>query len=249
MSWAGASGNSDKSTVDADEMDYTLTYSNSVYEGDATQLNYSAWFRYYDYTDMATNDADAQELAFAVSMPNLCPGGIVPSYAYIQMWNAEGGGAASGLAGAIHVVGLSYALAVDGLEQPLDLGFDATFNDGAGAGGGVVDHDWSHITWSIGTSMQVGDGVLTPTINYQTSMEDTVNPEDEFYTGISYSIAKGFDGVRYCSRTVACESLGVCCQLVSAISSLILGGRKLGQVEKLHRNKPEWASELVLCFG
>jgi hypothetical protein len=189
MSWAGASGSSDVSTVNADEMDYTLTYTNAFSEGDTTQMNYSAWFRYYDFTDMATKDADAQELGFAVSMPNLCPGGVVPSYAIIQMWNAKSGGAASGLGGSIHVVGLNYGLEVDSLEQPLNLGFDATFNDGAGVGGGAVSSDWSHITWSIGTSMQVGDGVLTPSIHYQTSMEDTVNKNDEFYTGISYSLS------------------------------------------------------------
>lgn len=189
MSYAGASGGGGTSTVDADEMDYTLTYTNSVYEGDTTQLNYSSWYRYYDFTDMATKDADAQELGFAVSMPNLCPGGVVPSYAFIQMWNAKSGGAASGLGGSIHVVGLSYALEVDGLEQALDLGFDATFNDGAGVVGGAVSSDWSHLTWSIGTSMQIGSGVLTPAIYYQTSMEKTVNTEDEFWTGISYSLS------------------------------------------------------------
>ena len=188
-SQAGSSkGAGSTSTVDAEEWNYTLAYTNSINEGEQTAVNYSVWYRFYDFPDMASKDADAQEVALAVSLPNLCPGGVVPSYALVRMWNSESGGAAAGLGGWIHVFALNYALTIEGFEPVLNLGWDLTYNDGAGVGGGVVPHEWSHMTWSIGSSFDLAGGTLTPAIHFQNSMEDTVNPEDEIWTSLSYTL-------------------------------------------------------------
>jgi hypothetical protein len=65
---------------------------------------------------------------------------------------------------------------------------DAVYNDGTGADS--VDHDWSHILWGLSTSMTcpVTGAKVTPGIWYQTSMEDTVNENDEFWGGLSYAL-------------------------------------------------------------
>jgi hypothetical protein len=188
-SQAGASKNGGNiSTVDAEEWNYSLAYNNTINEGDTTAVNYSVWYRFYDFPDMASKDADAQEVALAVSLPNICPGGVVPSYAAIRMWNSKSGGAASGLGGWIHVFALNYGLVIDGFEPTIDLGWDLTYNDGAGVGGGVVSHDWSHMTWSVGSSFDVGPGTFTPAIYFQNSMDDSVNDEDEIWTSLSYTM-------------------------------------------------------------
>lgn len=193
-SWAGASGSSTTSTVNANELDYILSYANTAYEGEAYAMNYSLNWLYYDYTDQPSNAADAQEINLSISMPNICPAGVVPSYTLAKMWPAEGGGPSRALGGWIHIIGLDYGLAVPGFiegnpEQVLNLSWDITYNDGAGLGNGSVDHDWSHMTWGVSTDIAMCGGTLKPGIYYQTSMEKTVNTEDEFWTGISYSFS------------------------------------------------------------
>lgn len=193
-SWAGASQNGGSvSTVDADEMDYILSYGNSINEGEASAINYSLNWVYYDFTDQPSKAADAQEINASFAMPNICPGGVVPSYTIVRMWSAKDGDAGS-VGGWIHVLGLDYGLTVPGFmennpEQTIDLHWDLTFNDGAGAAAGGVDSDWSHMTFGASTDIALGSGTFRPGVFYQVSMEDTVNNEDEFYTGVSYSLS------------------------------------------------------------
>ena len=110
----------------------------------------------------------------------------MPRYTYIQMWSAKGDGAVAALGGGpIHIFGLGYDLAVAELPNPLSLGVAGVYNDGVLG----VDHDWSHILWSVATSFDCGPGTLSPGVYYQTSMDDSVNPEDEFWCGISYGLS------------------------------------------------------------
>ena len=189
-SFAGTSKNGgSKSTVDAEEWRYILTYANSALDGQQCQTDYAVSYVYYDYPDMASWDADTQEFNVALSWPNLCPAGIVPSYVIVNSWPSRGGHANRAQAGFIHVFGLDYGLPVGGFlpdnpEQALNFSVAAVYNDGTyGAG---VDHDWSHILWGISTSIDLPYGALTPAVYYQNSIEDTVNTKDEFWVGISY---------------------------------------------------------------
>lgn len=201
--WAAYGCASD--TVNATEYDYSLTYSGTTCEGTANQLNYAASWIYYDYIDQPSTAADAQEINLSVAMPNLIPGGVVPNYTIIKMWGSESSSAASDISGWIHVIGLDYALTVDGFiennpEQVIDLSWDITYNGAAGVPGtlnktsGVitpsgVDHDWSHTTFGISTAIELpGAGTVTPGIFYQISMDKSVNTENELWSGISYSL-------------------------------------------------------------
>lgn len=190
-SFAGASKNGGSlSTVDADEMNYTLTYSNSVYEGQPSAMDYAVSWIYYDFTDTASNVADAQEFNIDFAFPEICPGRTVPHYQVIYMWSAQGGGPSNDIEGFIHVFGIGYDFTVSELEQPISFSADITYNDNAGAETGDIDHDWSHITWGLSTSIDCpAGGTITPAIYYQTSMDDSVNKSDEFYAGISYGIS------------------------------------------------------------
>ena len=191
--WSSHAG-SGRDTVNAEEWRYMLTYGNSTFDGQAYAMDYAISWIYYDYPDMASNDADMQEFNVAFSWPDLCPMGVVPSYTYIYMWSAEGNGLAAPTGGPIHVFGLNYDLAVAELPNPLSLGVAAVYNDGTGTSvdsdhPNGVDHDWSHILWGVSTSFDCGPGTLSPGVYYQTSMDDSVNPEDEFWCGISYGVS------------------------------------------------------------
>jgi len=89
--------------------------------------------------------------------------------------------------GFIHVFGLGYDIEVVELENPLSFSAALVYNDGTYGGG--IDHDWSHILWGVSTSFDCGPGTFSPAIYYQTSMDDSVNTEDEFWCGISYGLS------------------------------------------------------------
>jgi len=189
-SWAGASKNGgSKSTVDAEEWRYILTYADSALEGEQCQTDYALSWVYYDYPDTASWDADTQEFNLALSWPNICPAGVVPTYMIIDSWPSKGGHLNRDEAGFLHVFGMNYSLPVEGFlpdnpEQVFDMSWNIIYNDGTY--GSEKDHDWSHMLWGISTSIDLPYGSLTPAVYYQTSMEDSVNPEDEFWCGLSY---------------------------------------------------------------
>ena len=187
----GSSGSGGQSTVNAEEFDYTITYSNSVYEGNWYAMDYAVSWVYYDFPDQPDNAADAQEFNFAFAWPEICPLGTVPHYTYVAFWPAQGGGPARDIGGFFHIFGLGYDLALPGFlpnnpEQVLSFSWDIVYNDGAGLSN--VDHDWSHTVFGVSTAIECGYGTFTPAIYYQASMDDSVNDEDEFWTGLSYTM-------------------------------------------------------------
>ena len=184
---ASSRGGASVSNVDAEEWNYTVTYANSLWDGETYATNYAVSWRYYDYPDRGSEDADMQEFNIDFAWPDLCPMGVVPGYTYIYMWSARGDGLAAPTGGPMHMFSMSYDLDVTELPNPLSLGVAAVYNDGTG--GEEVNHDWSHILWSIKTSLDCGVGTLSPGVYYQTSMNDSVNSEDEFWCGISYGFS------------------------------------------------------------
>ena len=69
-------------------------------------------------------------------------------------------------------------------DQVVNLSVNAVYN--AGTYGKAVDHDWSHIVWGASTAIPVAQNLtFTPGIYYQTSMEDSVNKSDEYWTSLS----------------------------------------------------------------
>ena len=185
-SFAGASKNNGSvSTVDREEWDYSLTYGSSYDSAQFGKTNYAVSWVYYDYPDVASNDADTQEFNASLSWPELCPMGFVPSYTIVYSWPSEGKGAVRKTEGFIHVFGLGYDMDCPELGQTLSFSGAAVYNDGTY--GSTIDHDWSHIQWGVSTSFACPNGgTITPALYYQTSMEDTVNTEDELWVGVSY---------------------------------------------------------------
>jgi hypothetical protein len=186
-SWAGASKNDgDISTVDKTQFNYTVSYKNNFGE-DCGMTQYNVGWRYYDFTKIDSERADMQEGFIELAWPNIIGNGFVPRYAYYYMWGARSGGEAAQNGGPIHDLGIDYNWTFESMpELPMKFSVDAVYNDGTGASD--VDHDWSHILWGLSTKFDLAGGKVTPALWYQTSMEDTVNENDEFWGGLSYAL-------------------------------------------------------------
>ncbi len=197
-SWPGASTPGYLGYGPDEQWHYTLTYANSILDGEQYKTNYAIGWRYYNFADMSNKVLDMQEFFAALSWPDICPAGIVPRYTAIWMWPSKSNNLANqalsalglgDVTGWIHIFGLGYDLTVPGFlpdnpEQVLSFSADMVYNDGVLG----VDHDWSHILWGVSTSIELPYGSLTPAVYYQTSMDDSVNTEDEFWVGISYGV-------------------------------------------------------------
>lgn len=174
-----------------EEIDYTVYYGNSLAEGERLQTDYLFAWTYYNYPDEPRNVSDFQEILASFSWPSLCPLGVVPSYTFVKGWPAVSNSAAANLytqSGWLHVFGLGYDLVCPASEQVFNLGAELYYNDGFG--GADVDHDWSHMVFSIGTEIGITDNLaFAPAFYYQASMDDSVNDDDETWVslGMSYT--------------------------------------------------------------
>lgn len=190
--WLGSETNGLEGSVPTEKLEYSLTYANSLNKGDAAQVDYSLTYTYADYYTHASSAFDYQDLAATIALPKICSAGFVPHYTIAYSWSGRPGptpgyltGRHDDAAGFVHIFGTDYNFKL--CEQPMTFSANAVYNDGTY--GDNVDHDWSHIVWGLSTSFKVGSGSFVPAIYYQTSMEDTVNPNDEFWTTLSYKFS------------------------------------------------------------
>jgi len=168
------------------EYNYTLAYNGTAYEDCPWKTNYQVGWRYYDYIDMGSDIADAQEVFLTGSMPALMDNGVVPHFGVFQMWNAESGALNKG-SGTIYLMGFDYGFSLDQApELPMTFTWDIVFNDGV-----LADHDWSHMVWGLKTAMTcpMTGAKVVPGVYFQNSFEDTVNTQDELWASISYAFS------------------------------------------------------------
>jgi hypothetical protein len=193
-SWLGGPTNGAESALTTEELDYSFTYANSLMTNEASQVDYSLTYTYFDYYTHSSDYADMQDLALTLSLPKAFQAGFVPKYTVAYSWSGRPGptpGAMGqrldGAAGFVHIFGLDYNFKLG--EQPFTASASAVYNDGAY--GDNVDHDWSHVVWGMSTSFKcpLTGAKVTPGIYYQTSMDDSVNPNDEFWATISYKFS------------------------------------------------------------
>ena len=178
-----------------EELDFTLSYSNTLYEYETYATDYTVGWMYYNFPDGPWAPQgpciDLQEFYATLSWPEICPEGVVPSYTVIKMWNNEEYSPVNAYSGFLHVLGLGYDLPVEGLlpdtpEQILHLSATMVYNDGVL----FADHDWSHAVLGVTTDFDLGnDCTFTPGVYYQSSWEDSVNPSDEFWCSLGVSYA------------------------------------------------------------
>lgn len=185
---------------DGERWDYTLYYTNSLYEGEAYEAIYRLGYVYYNYPDSSSHtraSTDLQEVHMLLSLPKICPAGVVPSYVLVKLWPSNGGtlnGKASGWA---HIFMLDYGLNLGTLtpdmpEQVLNLHTEMVYNDGVDPRGIGVDSDWSNIVFGISTDFDLGNNLsFTPGVYHQITMDDSVN-DDKDETWVSLSVKYRF---------------------------------------------------------
>ncbi|NLH14995.1 MAG: hypothetical protein GX455_00300 [Phycisphaerae bacterium] len=188
--WLGGPTNGDEAEGPTEKYEYSLTYANSLNKGDAAQLDYALTYTYADYYTTSSEDFDYQDIAASFSLPKIhCM--FVPHYTVAYSWSGRPGPTTgwlnSGSEGFVHIVGVDYNFKVS--EQPMTFSANAIYNDGTY--GEAVDHDWCAVVWGLSTSFKCPftGGKVVPAIYYQTSMDDSVNENDEFWTTISYKIS------------------------------------------------------------
>ena len=172
------------------EYDYTLAYATTIFADKPYALDLGANYIYYDFPKLDKH-ADTQEVGASIALPNLfpiCDSGLVPSY-YAGAFFPTESSLEDDVAGWWHVFALSYDLTTDpiipGTEtQIFNFIWDITFNDGVFG----ASTDWSHTTFGLAAPVECGPVTVTPFVNIQISMDDSVNHEDEVYGGVSVSL-------------------------------------------------------------
>jgi hypothetical protein len=182
--------------------DYTLSYKNIAFEGERYMTSYMLGYRYFNYPKFAafnSNSPDLHEFHGVFAFPALTGvENLVPAYVLVKLMpfnsnspvgaNSPSGGTASGWA---HIFMLDYALPyndpISGQQQDLKLHSEFVYNDGVSPSGLVdVKPGWSNAVFGVSTTYDLGNNLsLTPGVYYQSSWEDTVNDEDEFWGSIS----------------------------------------------------------------
>lgn len=179
---------------DSVEYDYTVAYSNTANADCPWKTDYTVGWRYYDFIDAPSKDADQQEVFIEMAFPDLMDNGIVPHLAYYYMWNAvEGSSATSANApfdgtGSIIAAGFSYDFTLDQApELPLSFTWDVVYNDTMA----YTDSGVTHMLYGLSTEMQcpMTGATITPALYWQDSMEDQVNTDDELFATLSYSMS------------------------------------------------------------
>ena len=163
------------------ELDYTVSFSNTVNDGEMDEMEYSVGWLYYDFYE-ANKDVDAHEAFLGMSWPNALKCGeapLVPSFFVAQFWPIE-----SGDTGTYYNFRLDMDVECPDTGQVFGLYSDISYNDGMLSD----DSEFSHISFGVSTDCEVMGVEISPYINYQISMDDSVNSEDELWGGLSTSI-------------------------------------------------------------
>ncbi|MBN1435563.1 MAG: hypothetical protein JW936_00685 [Sedimentisphaerales bacterium] len=175
---------------------YTVNYSNSLFADEIYRFDYKITYLYCDFVKINSWAMDSMQIITNFSMPNLISLGdlaIVPSYTALAVWPAESGGDRH-YNGWAHKFGLSTNLITGGVIPGTEgqfwvLSWDITYNDGILC----ADHDWSHMTFGIAApiNFELFNQTISvaPFLNYQISMDDSVNNRDDLYGGVSVTIA------------------------------------------------------------
>jgi hypothetical protein len=173
------------------QMLYALFYTGAFFEDTPYVTNYTANYFYYGLPRVHGAKSDTQEVGVSLSWPKLLGNsGLLPNYYFGILWPSRSRSNLEGSEGFIHVLGLAYDFSVPdfwaiGKSQGFRFSGDVTYNDGFGTG--AAEHDWSHAVFGASTNLGFGNITITPYVNYQISMDDSVNKEDEAWCGVNFT--------------------------------------------------------------
>lgn len=168
---------------DANEVDYTLSYGRSLFSEESWQVDFGLKLVYFQYPHDTSDDT--LEAGLSLSMPNLIPlgdGALVPGWSINYDWPSRSGGPERGW---YQNFSLTYDVEFQagGEEIPLSLMGLVGHTDGIFG----VESGFSHIEFRVTSGFEIGDWAFAPFAAAQLSIEDTVNPDDEFWAGVTIS--------------------------------------------------------------
>jgi len=167
---------------------YAVFYTGTFLKDTPYVTNFTTNYFYYGMPEFMRRKNDLQEVGISFSWPKLLGNsGLMPNYYFGMLWPTRSNTNLKGSEGFIHVFGLAYDLNAPnfwgvGKGQTFRLSSDITYNDGFGCG---ADHDWSHVVLGASTNFGFGNLTFTPFVNYQISMDDSVNKENELWCGVN----------------------------------------------------------------
>ena len=125
------------------------------------------------------------EWKFDFSWPEIWSNGLVPQYTAWYMYPGGRDYDNSDITGWLHRFGVGYDLKVKQLPKNVfHLTAHAWYRDGMG--GSDKDHDWSHATFGVSTEIELARKMsFVPALFYQSSWDESVNPNDEIYCEFS----------------------------------------------------------------
>ncbi len=171
------------------EMRYVAAYTNMLWEETLHAFKYTVNWTYYDFPGTSSRDKDAQEIGLELSCPKAFMFGdtrLMPSYYVGKYWAAKSNAANREDGGWIHILGIDYEMWLFSIGVEKQIAFlsaELVYNDGLKN----AESGWSHILLGVGTTFRQGPLLVRPEFNYQISLEDTVNDEDELWGGMSIS--------------------------------------------------------------
>ena len=173
----------------SDELNYAAFYTGAFLQNTRYVTNFTANYFYYGKPHVGYAKSDTQEIGIILSWPKMLgENGLLPNYYLGRIWPTRSHSNLEGCEGFIHVLGMAYDLTVpnfgpEGRDQTFRLSGDITYNDGFGG----VKHDWSHVVLGVSTNLGLGNVTVTPYLNFQISMDDSVNREEELWCGVNFT--------------------------------------------------------------
>jgi len=169
-----------------DEWDYYLGAFRSFNKESDWAVDMDFCYTYFDFPNQ-NRYTDTQEVAFGFKLPSLLAINeikIKPFTTVYYSFPAHENEADQ--EGYWLKVGMDASMAVSGFNsENMNFLVESFLNDGGA--GFQVDPGWSHIRAMYAIAFNIGGFKIKPSVNYQWSLEDTVNTEDEFWAEVSFS--------------------------------------------------------------
>lgn len=186
-----------------DELDFFVRYSNDLFQDSAWKLNLHGYYGYWFYPKSSTEQDDGfgetinletlrgNKLHAGLSLPRrlrIADYYLVPSYNvyYWLYWAQNQWDRFQG--GTRHELLLQYyhdipAFFPGATGQYVGVGSSVNYNDGAFG----VHPGWSHTTAQLANSVYTKVGTFSLGFNYQWSHEASVDPNNEFWSSLSFT--------------------------------------------------------------
>jgi hypothetical protein len=192
---------------DMQRWDGTAYYQNGLFAGGPFATNFRLGYVYYYYPrPNQGRTEDLMEGHMVLAWPSLLPiKGLQPSYVFAYMrpgksnpWiHSANPGFNENATGMFHIAMLDYAFTVPAIipsmdDQVVKLHSEAVYNTGVSPFGTKVKSGLSDAVIGASTDFAFGAGkniILTPAVYYQFSFENTVNPDNELWAGVSLKYA------------------------------------------------------------